>query len=340
MWLALAAMGLLVMLSVLGAFCGAEKAKHFFSSIPLKIYWCAFAVLLAAGFIRFPQLLRKPPLILIHIGCLLVLTGGMWGSEAGHQLARRFLGIDKIPGGYMVIYEGHSENRIVAGDLKQFLGQLPFSIKLKSFRLEYYEGDKEAVPQLYMETQDGQRLQLVAKAGEEISLGEGKGKLKVVRTFTNFKIRIENGEKIVTDEKGAGQNPAVEVEIERSDGTNYTRYVFERFAGHFQDEDGLQLSYASQGHRTIRDYFSDVTVVKNEKEVAGKTIEVNHPLHYGGYHFYQYSYDLDVGQYTVLSVTSDSGLYIVYTGYWMLSVGVLWQFWLRAALKAKRETGV
>jgi hypothetical protein len=68
MCLALAAMGLLVMLSVLGAFCGAEKAKHFFNSIPLKIYWCAFAVLLAAGLTEFPRLLRKPPLFLIHTG--------------------------------------------------------------------------------------------------------------------------------------------------------------------------------------------------------------------------------------------------------------------------------
>ena len=172
-------------------------------------------------------------------------------------------------------------------------------------------------------------MQLVAKAGEEIYLGQGKGKLKVVGTFRNFKIRIEDGKKIVTDEKKEGENPAVEVEIEVPDGNSYTRYVFERFAGHNHDENGLQLSYVPQGPRMIRDYFSDVVVIENEKEVASKTIEVNHPLHYGGYHFYQHSYDSEAGKYTILSVTSDSGLYAVYSGYWLLCLGVLWQFWFR-----------
>ena len=329
MWMALAAIVLLTALSVLGAFCGAQKAKLIFNSIPLGVYWYGLAVLLVAGFIEFPRLLHKPRLFMIHTGCLLVLGGSMWGSEAGHRLQERFLGIRKIPSGYMVIYEGHSEKHVVAEDFKQKLGELPFSIRLKDFRLEYYETDEESVPQLYIKTQEGQDLRLVAKAGEEISLGRGRGKLKVVRTFRNFKILIENGEKIVTDERQETENPAVEVEIEVPDGNSYTRYVFERFAGFNHGEDGLQLSYVSQGPLVIRDYFSDVVVIENEKEVASKTIEVNHPLHYAGYHFYQHSYDSQAQQYTILSVTSDSGLYAVYGGYWLLCLGVLWQFWFR-----------
>lgn len=330
MWVALVVIGLLAVLSVLGAFCGAQKAKLLFNSIPLGVYWYGLAVLLVVGFVEFPRLLHKPRLFMIHAGCLLVLAGSMWSSEAGHRLASRFLGIDKIPSGYMVIYEGHSEYNIVAKDLKH-LGQLPFSIKLNDFRLEYYQTDEDPVPQLYIKTQEGQNLQLVTKAGEEISLGRGRGKLKVVRTFRNFKILIENGGKIVTDEGQETKNPAVEVEIEVPDGNSYTRYVFERFAGfnHGEDEDGLQLSYAPQGQRVIRDYFSDVVVIENGKEVVSKTIEVNYPLHYGGYHFYQHSYDSEEGKYTTLSVTSDSGLYAVYVGYWLLCSGVLWQFWFR-----------
>jgi hypothetical protein len=339
MWLVLAAIGVLMVLSAAGAFLGAEGAKQFFNSIPLKVYWLAFALLFAAGFAIFPRLLCQPSSLLVHAGCLSVLIGGMWGSQSGHQLAKRFLGIDKIPDGYMVIYEGQSENRVVAEDLEHILGQLPFSIKLNDFRLEYYE-DEKSVPKLNIETQDGKHLQISAKAGEEISLGDGKGKLKIVRTFTNFKIHIENGEKIATDKKGAGENPAVEVEIARPDGTTVKRYIFERFASHFQDTDGLQISYVPRKPQMIRDYFSDVAVIKDGKDAVSKTIEVNHPLHYGGYHFYQYSYDSEEGEYTILSVTSDSGLYIVYTGYWLLSVGVLWQFWLRPILKAKSAVEV
>jgi len=334
------AIGLLIALSIAGAFCGAQKAKLLFNSTPLKIYWYLLAILFVAGFTEFPRLLRKPSLLLIHTGCLLVLTGGMLGSDAGHRLAKRFLGIDKIPNGYMVIHEENSENRIVAEDLKQILGQLPFSIKLKDFRIEYYEADKASVPRLNIDTQDGQHLQLVAKAGEEISLGQGKSKIKITGTFENFKISTENGKKIVTDDGRQGENPAAEVRIEAPDGNSYTRYVFERYGGFGHGEDGLKLSYISRGPRMIRDYFSDLVVIENDKEVLSKTIEVNHPLHYGGYHFYQHSYDSEKGQYTVLSITSDSGLYVVYSGYWLLSLGVVWQFWLRPVfrhIKSKKD---
>jgi len=342
-WLALTAIGLLMIFSVTGAFWGAEGAKQFFNSIPLKIYWCILVFLFVIGFVEFPRLIRQPPSFLVHSGCLFVLIGAMLGSDTGHQLAKRFLWIDKIPEGFLVIYKGQSENRVVAEDFEHILGRLPFSIKLNDFRIEYYESDKEFVPQLDIETSDGKHLQLAAKIGEEISLGLGQEKLKVVRTFTNFKIRIENGEKIATDEKSSGENPAAEVEIISPDGTTATCYVFERFGGHFQNTDGLQISYAPCPPRMIRDYFSDVTVINDGKNAVSKTIEVNHPLQYGGYHFYQYSYDSEAGEYTVLSVTSDSGLYIVYGGYWMLGLGVLWQFWFKSIagyIKSKRKIDV
>jgi len=329
MWMALLAICLLTILSVFGAFYGAEKAKLVFNSIPLGIYWAGFAVLLVAAFVGFSRLLHKPGLFMLHAGCLLVLAGGMWGSQAGHQLQKRFLDSQKIPSGYMVIYEGESEKHIFAEDFKQTLGELPFSIKLKDFRLEYYPADEDSVPRLYIKTHEGEVLQLIAKVGEEISLGQSKAKLRIVRTFGNFKIQTENGKRIVTDEGQGQENPAVEVEIEVPDGNSYIRYVFERFAGFSHGENLLQLSYVLQGPQIIRDYFSDVVIIENGKEVAGKSIEVNHPLHYGGYHFYQHSYDSQAGKYTILSVTSDSGLYAVYGGYWLLCVGVLWQFWFR-----------
>ena len=128
----------------------------------------------------------------------------------------------------------------------------------------------------------------------------------------------------------------MEVEIKKPDGTTDTRYVFERFAGYLQNTDELKISYAPRQPQMIRDYFSDVTVIKDGKEVAGKTIEVNHPLHYGGYHFYQYSYDSEAGEYTILSVTSDSGLYIVYTGYWLLSLGCSVAVLVKACIKSKK----
>ncbi len=331
MWIALSTIGLLTLLSVFGAFFGAQKAKLLFNSIPLGIYWSGFGLLLVIGFVKFPQILWKPGLFMIHAGCLLVLVGGMWGSQAGHRFCERFFGIQKIPSGYMIIYEGNAENHVMDEDFRQVLGELPFSIKLNDFRIEFYEADEDFAPRLYIQTKEGQYLQVVAKAGEEVSLGQGKDKLEILRTFGNFRISSKDGEMVVTDEGQNKENPAVEVSIKITDGNRYTRYVFERFEDFHHDEDGggLRLKYTSQSPHIVRDYFSDLVIVEDGKEKTSKTIEVNHPLHYGGYHFYQHSYDSEAGKYTILSVTSDSGLYAVYVGYWLLCLGVLWQFWFR-----------
>ena len=50
----LAVIGVLILLSAAGAFRGAEKARQFFNSAPLKFYWCIFAILFATGFVEFP----------------------------------------------------------------------------------------------------------------------------------------------------------------------------------------------------------------------------------------------------------------------------------------------
>lgn len=220
-WAALLLMVWLAAMSVVAAFYGAQKTAMFFNSLPLAIYWLTLTGFLLAGLITFRRLIRLPRLLLIHFGCVLILVGAMLGSAAGHRLQKKLFGIEKVPFGYMMIYEGTAENHIVAED-DTVLAELPFSIYLKDFRIEYYSDESD-----------------------------------------------------------------------------------------------------------IRDYYSDLILLEGEKQIARKTIEVNHPLHYGGYHFYQHSYDPEKGEYTILTVYSDSGLNLVYAGYLMLSLGILWHFWLR-----------
>jgi cytochrome c biogenesis protein ResB len=90
-------------------------------------------------------------------------------------------------------------------------------------------------------------------------------------------------------------------------------------------------------HRTISDYISEIEIVENDKVVGAKDVEVNHPLHFGGYHFYQSSYDDKAERYTVLSVHADTGLFVVYAGYWLLCLGIIWHLWLRHVLARIRS---
>jgi len=78
----------------------------------------------------------------------------------------------------------------------------------------------------------------------------------------------------------------------------------------------------------VREYAGHVEVVEDERQVAEGVIEVNRPLRYGGYHFYQYSGDSEGQGFTVLMVKSARGLMAVYGGMALLCGGVFWLCWL------------
>ncbi len=318
-WAALMAIVLLVLLSVYGAFLGAERAQAFFNSLPLAVYWFVFIALLGAGIIAFRRLLRVPALLLMHLGCILVLIGALWGSNGGHALAKRLFGLDKIPQGQMGILERTQEDGVRMADSNS-ARKLPFFVRLKDFRMEYYEPGS-----LLIRSRTGQSWRLPAVAGQTLSLGEGLGTVAIQRVFKNFRIDIRGEEHIAYDAPG-GSMPALQVSRERPGERPGNRYVFEQSMGHGDPNDPLVMSYA----RMVRDYVSELEIFKEGRVVAAKNIEVNHPLHYGGYHFYQHSYGEDkLGDYTVLMVVSDSGLNLVYGGYLMLVGGVFWHFWGR-----------
>lgn len=317
MWAVMALIALLFFLSVYGAFLGPKRAKELFNSIPLAVFWLVFIILLIAGMGLFRRLLRKPALLLIHTGCIFVIAGTLWSSAGGHQLRQKFLGIDKIPSGFMQIYEGHSDNRVISQSDQ--IRELPFYISLKDFRIEHYKPDY-----LYIQNRQGDYWRCPVEIGAEYSLSPEYGTIKIIRVFENFKIPMEGENKIAIDDPGPGSNPALEISINPPNGQSITRYVFERLPGHTHPGDELSLTY----QRVISEYISELQVVDNGKIVAEKDIQVNHPLHYGGYHFYQQDYDHQAGRYTILEVTSDSGLISVYVGYLMLCIGLFWHFWI------------
>ncbi|MGA2265380.1 MAG: cytochrome c biogenesis protein ResB [Phycisphaerae bacterium] len=89
----------------------------------------------------------------------------------------------------------------------------------------------------------------------------------------------------------------------------------------------------------VKSYTSDVDVQADGRTVAHAAIEVNRPLHYGGYHFYQCDYDHQLGRYTILAVTSDSGLRWVYAGMALACAGAFWLFWIQPAVAYFRRGG-
>jgi hypothetical protein len=324
LWAALIAIILLTGFSVYGAFLGAARARVFFNSQPVGVYWGLLAIVLVVGIVLFRRLLRVPSLLLMHVGCIVILAGAVWGSEAGHVLQKRLFGTEVIREGEMPILEGTMENRVLIADSNE-LPELPFFVRLRDVRLEHYPGGTLG---LWVPVGDESKLvgRLRANVGETLLLPGSLGRVTVERVFENFKMTLEGEQRVAFDAPG-GSNPAVEVRVTKANGSEATRYVFADFPGHPRPGDPLIMTY----QRMVSDYISELAIIEDGKEVASKDIEVNHPLHYGGYHLYQHEYGRnEYGEYTRLLVIADSGLYAVYAGYALLIAGMGWHFWGRA----------
>ncbi|MBT3294013.1 MAG: hypothetical protein HN919_19210 [Verrucomicrobia bacterium] len=334
MWATLLLLLVFVVLSIVGAFLGAQRAAAFFGSTPVVLFWFALTILFGLGFLSVPNLWRKPGLLLSHAGCVLVLLGALWGSQTAHELNTRYLGSDRIHEGMLQIFEGEQSSTVISRDGQTILGSLPFAVALRDFRLEYYTREGSLV----VAAPDGRATALDAVAGEGMAWGGERTALRILRVFRNFKITIGEGERTVTDDAAAGSNPALEIELTAADGAVTRRFVFPAgLMEHDVSYGGLKLTYEPAAVTGISDYKSDLVIMDGGREVKRKVIEVNKPLHYGGYDFYQSSYDSERGQYTVLSVVSDSGLWCVFGGYALLCLGIMWQCWLRHVIRYMRS---
>lgn len=330
LWATLMAIVVLTGLSVYGAFLGANRAQEFFNSPPVVVYWFALTALLVIGINLFRRLWRVPALLLMHAGCVFILVGAMWGSEAGHAVQWRLFGIERIPKGVMPILEGTSEDRVMIADSNDY-STLPFSVRLRNFRIEYYN-----VGTLFIRDEADNNWRFIAEPGRRFRLGHGLGTVTVLRVFQNFRMDISGDEPVAFDAPGDA-NPAVQVQITRPDGTVTSRYVFEGSPGHMHPQDQLAMGY----RRSVQHYISELDIIEDGVVVASKDIEVNHPLYYGGYHFYQQSYGANhLGQYTVLGVVSDAGLRTVFAGYAMLVAGLCWHFWGRRILTVVKRVRI
>ena len=235
-------------------------------------------------------------------------------------------------GQYYVRREG---GKLKVYDFIQEIRELPFEVKLNDFRIEYYEPSY-----LLVETPDGRSLKVPAEIGEEIDLGGELGTAKIIRKFEYFRMSLEDGKKTAFEDPRGSPMPALEVRITPPEGEVTIRYAFTFEFGHTRG--GPKLIYSKPAGGAISDFISELEVTDtNGKILAKKDIEVNHPLQYGGYRLYQSSYDAQAGRYTVLQVVSDTGVKIVFVGYWMLCIGAIWHMWLRYIFKkiaGKKQT--
>ncbi|MCY3023129.1 MAG: cytochrome c biogenesis protein ResB [Planctomycetota bacterium] len=86
-------------------------------------------------------------------------------------------------------------------------------------------------------------------------------------------------------------------------------------------------------YKEVKAYRSHVAVIENGNEVKEATIAVNAPLSWGGYEFYQSDWRQEDLNFSGLKVVRDPGLSTVYAGMIMVSLGVLFVFYVRPRLR-------
>ena len=112
-------------------------------------------------------------------------------------------------------------------------------------------------------------------------------------------------------------------------------WLFEKFPGFNQEKSPVKLAFRQQQGRP-KDYKSKLKVLEQGKEVLSKTIEVNDPLTYKGYTFYQSSYDPQDLSWSGLQVTKDPGVPIVYTGFAFLIAGLTFIYFVKPRIMVER----
>lgn len=341
----LALLALLAGLSIVGAFLGARRAEAMFTSPPMVVLWCLLAGLLVTGVLAWPMMLRRPGLLAVHVGALLVLAGGMWGSRYGHALREAMLGRSLIREGFVMSQVGQSASEVVEfspGGEVRTLGTLGVGLKPIEAWTEYYppRGSSWTLQAVFFDEADEveqvQRLPLGAEDFQEIGRtglsvrvesvqsarpGENHRGLEPGRTVV---LQIDRGEEIARMALGAGSEPDVPRWTAPLEFAYDSREAWVR--------DGRVELWLLRPVQAVKDYKVDLAVLGPDgEERARQIVELNRPLRVGG--LYVYLAGLPMDDVVLLQVVRDPGLVAVWAGFGLLGGGMVLACWGGAGLR-------
>lgn len=207
--------------------------------------------------------------------------------------------------------------------------KVPEDFNLASNKIRIVQNQEGANAIVYIE--DDKIVKIVNwEVGKECEI-EGSGyQLKVAKFYPSYSVQNE-----VIKKSDTLNNPAVHVEIAGPRGT-VNDWILGQTPAKWYPDNNFALLYEKFGME-IKDFKSKLRVIDKGKTVLSKTIEVNDPLKYDGYVFYQSSYDPEGELYSGLQVTKNPGIVVVYSGFIILCVGVVFIFYIKPFLRRKSK---
>jgi cytochrome c biogenesis protein len=244
----------------------------------------------------------RPDVLLTHVATLLILAGGMVTGMSGKR-------------GSLPLTVGEMVDTVQG--TRPF--KLPFSVKLEDFQIDYYDAGQHRLT--ITDRQHGWSETAEVQPGKTVYLKGGSVRVTALDFFPDF----------VMDDKGpatrsqAPNNPALRLEISDGQGTE-KQWAFAKFPGvHMGEKSRYEISYELAPGR-IKQFRSEVALIEGGWIAARRSMEVNKPLRWKGYTFYQAGYDPENPNYSNLLVSRDRGVPVVYAGFLLLTVGLAWTF--------------
>lgn len=253
------------------------------------------------------------PSVVLHLGIIIILAGAAVGALWGQK-------------GELKISEG--ETKYSFASRRGEVVPLGFGIALDDFILEKYnnsktdtllakvEGESASLP----EGEEGE-YSFSVETGKRHDLGKSGYSLEVIEYIPDFV--MDTKENQVYTRSNEPNNPALKVKIDGPNGTE-ERWAFAKFPDFGTVKDtNIRLLY-SWNPSPVKEFKSKLRILEDNKTVVEKTIEVNDPLRYKGYAFYQSSYDSQEMRWSGLQVVNDPGVSVVYAGFAILIIGTSW----------------
>lgn len=282
---------------------------------------------------RFSLKKRMMGTVISHLSILIILAGALIGMLFGEK-------------GMINIIEGDTADSFIFRDKTINLG---FSIRLNDFIYSEHTDPKEKLLIYHLENKNTCNMKdhaekcatsnLIATipvdTGIESAIADTGYKVKVLRYIPDFV--MDTASKQVASRSNQANNPALELELKDKKGAAKTVWVFARYPDMHQDpEANFRIAY-NWAMRRPKDFISKVTVLKDGKEVLNKDIRVNEPLSFGGYSFFQSSYDSEELKWTGLQVVKDPGVPLIYSGFLLLIFGLVIIFYINPLLQRRQE---
>lgn len=284
-----------------------------------------FSLNLAACILnRFPLKNRALGSFLAHLSILVILGGALSGILFGQK-------------SYIVITKGQEINSFIFRNKNIPLG---FSVRLDDFiynenidpkeKLSVYRPihSEEGACDLSDPANKNKGLlaQLPVNPGTRQDIGNTGYKIKIIRYIPDFV--MDTSTRMVLSRSSDPNNPALEIELTDPKENVKRAWIFAHFPQMHQElSPNFQIIY-NWAPRRPKDFISKVTVLKDGKEILRKDIEVNAPLNFGGFNFFQSGYDSQNLNWTGLQVVKDPGVPVIYAGFILLIIGLVMIFYV------------